>query len=164
MNVSIFLKQIDFPDGQTLLSPPVMCGPSGKSFKKPVIVGMRHCASLMQGPWVISVLSCDMPVGAKPKWKVQYTLYGWARSTALTQFIFFSSENLNARGGNHQHLRVRANGRGTRVLDERNPIQVCIGWRTGPDGSQQSTSQNTEIGLVRVVKSKVQVRYPGARG
>jgi len=51
-----------------------MCGPNGKSFKKPVIVGMRHCASLMQGPWVISVLSCDMPLGAKPKWKVMLNL------------------------------------------------------------------------------------------
>lgn len=65
-----FNKLIHFPDGQTQLSPAVMCGPNGKSFKKPVIVGMRHCASLMQGPWVISVLSCDMPLGTKPKWKV----------------------------------------------------------------------------------------------
>lgn len=57
-------------DGQAQLSPAVMCGPNGKSFKKPVIVGMRHCASLTQGPWVISVLGSDTPVGTRPKWKV----------------------------------------------------------------------------------------------
>lgn len=67
-------------DGQTQLSPAVMCGPAGKNFKKPVIVGMRHCASLMQGPWVISVLSCDMPVGSKPKWKVIHIYFTLDRS------------------------------------------------------------------------------------
>lgn len=64
-----------------------MCGPTGKSFKKPVIVGTRHCASLMQGPWVISVLACDMPAGTKPKWKVNVNTRDLTSDSEPTSYI-----------------------------------------------------------------------------
>ncbi|XP_025202443.1 netrin receptor UNC5C isoform X1 [Melanaphis sacchari] len=87
-------------DGQTQLSPAVMCGPNGKNFKKPIIVGMRHCASLMQGPWVISVLSCDMPLGTKPKWKKILTLGEETINTSVfvqmdAEHVYLMSETMS---------------------------------------------------------------------
>ncbi|XP_050422606.1 netrin receptor UNC5C isoform X2 [Adelges cooleyi] len=87
-------------DGQTQLSPAVMCGPYGKSFKKPVIVGMHHCANLQQGPWIVSVLACDSPVGTKPKWKKILTLGEETINTSVfvqmdANKVFLMSETLS---------------------------------------------------------------------
>ncbi|XP_050539925.1 netrin receptor UNC5C isoform X2 [Daktulosphaira vitifoliae] len=87
-------------NGQTQLSPAVICGPNGKNFKKPIIIGMHHCASLQQGPWVVSVLGCDTPIGNKPKWKKILTLGEETINTSVfvqmdaTQ-VFIMSESLS---------------------------------------------------------------------
>ena len=51
----------DTRDGQTLLSPVVVCGPvqASKLLKKPVIVSFPHVASLRHGNWRIGVASSE---------------------------------------------------------------------------------------------------------
>jgi len=56
--------------------------------------------------------------------------------------IFVLLENSNVGRGNDQHIGVCADGRGTRVFDERNAVKVCVGRRTGRDGGQQSASED----------------------
>ncbi|XP_075233698.1 unc-5 [Lycorma delicatula] len=61
-------------DRQTQLSPVVLCGPAGVSFKKPIVINFYHCASLKHGQWSISVWSSDSPPEATPAWQKVVTL------------------------------------------------------------------------------------------
>ncbi|PSN47953.1 Netrin receptor UNC5C, partial [Blattella germanica] len=56
-------------DRQTQLSPVVMCGPTGVTFKKPVIVNFHHCASLKHGHWSVSVWCSDSQPEEPPVWQ-----------------------------------------------------------------------------------------------
>ncbi|XP_068082848.1 netrin receptor UNC5C isoform X3 [Anabrus simplex] len=61
-------------DGQTQLSPVVMCGPNNIVFKKPLVLNFHQCASLKHGPWSVSVLSSDTPPEEPPVWQKVVTL------------------------------------------------------------------------------------------
>ena len=46
--------------GQTVLSPVVMAGPPGLSFRKPVVLSFAHCAcAKKKGGWEVGVYHCD---------------------------------------------------------------------------------------------------------
>ena len=57
-------------DNQTLLSPILLCGPSGLAFKKPAILSFQHCAALKQGLWNLSVHYSDSAPEDLPNWQV----------------------------------------------------------------------------------------------
>ncbi|KAJ8674560.1 hypothetical protein QAD02_005822 [Eretmocerus hayati] len=59
LNEDRFRPQL--PDGTTLLSAVVSCGPSTATFAKPVIVQFEHCAVLQPGSgcWELSIWCCD---------------------------------------------------------------------------------------------------------
>ena len=54
---------------QTLLSPVVVCGPSGLAFQKSLIVTMPHCAQNDKGGWRQSIHSNVSNSGEK-QWQV----------------------------------------------------------------------------------------------
>ena len=58
-------------DNQTLLSPLLLCGPSGLAFKKPAILSFQHSASLKHGQWNMSVHYSDSAPEDPPAWKVR---------------------------------------------------------------------------------------------
>uniref|UniRef100_A0A1B6EE00 Netrin receptor UNC5 n=2 Tax=Clastoptera arizonana TaxID=38151 RepID=A0A1B6EE00_9HEMI len=57
----------------TQLSPVVQCGPAGKTFLKPVIVYMPHCANLQHADWKISIWSSNPSFG-QSSWQKVVTL------------------------------------------------------------------------------------------
>jgi leucine-rich repeat transmembrane protein FLRT len=74
LDVSFFF--FSCAEGETLLSPVVMCGPVGMELQKPVIISFQHCASLQHGHWNISVLSSsDLEMPDPSSWKVLYLTF-----------------------------------------------------------------------------------------
>ncbi|XP_053392555.1 netrin receptor UNC5C-like isoform X2 [Mercenaria mercenaria] len=59
---------------QTILSPIVLCGPTGMMLKKPVVLSVQHCASMRQGGWKLSVCSSSTPLEEPPQWQLAVTL------------------------------------------------------------------------------------------
>nr|CAD7258202.1 unnamed protein product [Timema shepardi] len=57
---------------QTQLSPVVMSGPLGLTFKKPVILNFQHCASLKHSPWNVSVWCSSSQLDESPVWQMYY--------------------------------------------------------------------------------------------
>ncbi len=58
-------------ESQTLLSPILLCGPSGLAFKKPAVLSFQHCAALKHGPWSLSVYYSDSAPEDLPNWQVK---------------------------------------------------------------------------------------------
>ncbi|XP_052267332.1 netrin receptor UNC5B-a-like isoform X2 [Dreissena polymorpha] len=61
-------------DKQTILSPIVVCGPTGMMLNKPVVLSLQHCASMRQGGWQLSVCSSNTPLEMAPQWQLAVTL------------------------------------------------------------------------------------------
>lgn len=61
-------------ESQTLLSPILLCGPSGLAFKKPAVLSFQHCAALKHGPWSLSVYYSDSAPEDLPNWQKLVTL------------------------------------------------------------------------------------------
>ncbi|XP_060560218.1 netrin receptor UNC5B-a-like isoform X3 [Ruditapes philippinarum] len=57
---------------QTILSPIVLCGPTGMMLQKPVVLSVQHCASMRQGGWKLSICSSSTPLEEPPQWQVQH--------------------------------------------------------------------------------------------
>jgi hypothetical protein len=60
--LAVLLQPQDLPTlgpRQTRLSPVVLAGPPRLAFRKPVVLGFGHCASLQQDGWEIGVYHCD---------------------------------------------------------------------------------------------------------
>jgi len=63
-----YIPPLDSDGGETLLSPLVMCGPHGLSFKKPIELRLPHKGNSGDG-MTFSLKSSDSPVGDPSKWK-----------------------------------------------------------------------------------------------
>ncbi|WAQ96586.1 UN5BB-like protein [Mya arenaria] len=59
---------------QTILSPIVLCGPTGMVLNKPIVLSMQHCASMRQGGWQLSICSSNTPLEMPPHWQCAVTL------------------------------------------------------------------------------------------
>ena len=60
-----------FTEKQTILSPIVLCGPTGMVLNKPIVLSMQHCASMRHGGWQLSVCSSNTPLEVPPHWQVR---------------------------------------------------------------------------------------------
>lgn len=85
---------------------------------------------------------------------------------SLVILLRIPAENSDVGRRNDQYVGVRADGRGARVPDERNAVQVRADWRIGRFGCSQrrSAREDAQVGPVRLAKPQVQVRHSGARG
>lgn len=57
------LPPLDEDKGETLLSPIVMCGPRGLTFRKPVELRLPHCAANNADAWSFALKSSDTNEG-----------------------------------------------------------------------------------------------------
>ncbi|XP_078318953.1 netrin receptor UNC5C-like isoform X2 [Crassostrea virginica] len=62
-------------DGQTIVSPVIVCGPNLPGIlMKPVILSFHHCASMRQGGWMLSLYHSDTQPEEPPCWQKSVTL------------------------------------------------------------------------------------------
>ncbi|KAL8584044.1 Tight junction protein ZO-1 [Nucella lapillus] len=66
---SSVLPPLDEDKGETLLSPLVMCGPHGLTFRQPVELRLPHSASLNPHSWSFALKSSDSPSGQPTQWQ-----------------------------------------------------------------------------------------------
>lgn len=60
-----------FLDGQTIVSPVIVCGPNVPGIlMKPIILSFHHCASMRQGGWMLSLYNSDTQPEEAPCWQV----------------------------------------------------------------------------------------------
>lgn len=60
-----------FLDGQTIVSPVIVCGPNVPGIlMKPIILSFHHCASMRQGGWMLSLFNSDTQPEEAPCWQV----------------------------------------------------------------------------------------------
>ncbi|XP_062598853.1 netrin receptor UNC5B-like isoform X1 [Saccostrea cucullata] len=62
-------------DGQTIVSPVIVCGPNLPGIlMKPIILSFHHCASMRQGGWMLSLYNSDTQPEEAPCWQKMVTL------------------------------------------------------------------------------------------
>eukprot|EP00105_Crassostrea_gigas_P025237 XP_011445742.1 PREDICTED: netrin receptor UNC5C isoform X3 [Crassostrea gigas] len=62
-------------DGQTIVSPVIVCGPNVPGIlMKPIILSFHHCASMRQGGWMLSLFNSDTQPEEAPCWQKLVTL------------------------------------------------------------------------------------------
>ncbi|XP_048760226.2 netrin receptor UNC5C-like isoform X3 [Ostrea edulis] len=62
-------------DGQTIVSPVIVCGPNLPGIlMKPIILSFHHCASMRQGGWMLSLFNSDTQPEEAPCWQKLVTL------------------------------------------------------------------------------------------
>lgn len=62
-------------DGQTIVSPVIVCGPNVPGIlMKPIILSFHHCASMRQGGWMLSLYNSDTQPEEAPCWQKLVTL------------------------------------------------------------------------------------------
>lgn len=82
--ISINISCFFFLDGQTIVSPVIVCGPNVPGIlMKPIILSFHHCASMRQGGWMLSLYNSDTQPEEAPCWQVGDTAL-WAQCLLIS--------------------------------------------------------------------------------